>query len=114
MKNIALITNFNIYDKATAALDVGEELVRHGAQVLLASVNKDRIFRMHKNKKEYVYLSLDELPGPIVKDEDALIAEIKKTDGWQADEKYKAFVKRFNPYEDGNSSKRVLARVIKR
>ena len=32
----------------------------------------------------------------------------------KADEKYKAFVKRFNPYEDGNSSKRVLARVIER
>ena len=61
MKNIALITNFNIYDKANAALTVAEELVKYGATVLLASINKDRIFRMHKNKKEYVYLSLDEL-----------------------------------------------------
>ncbi len=61
MKSIALITNFNIYDKANAALTVAEELVKYGARVLLASINKDRIFRMHKNKKEYVYLSLDEL-----------------------------------------------------
>ena len=61
MKSIAIITNFNIYDKANAALTVAEELVRYGARVLLASINKDRIFRMHKNKKEYVYLSLDEL-----------------------------------------------------
>ena len=61
MKNIAIITNFNIYDKANAALEVAEELVKHGARVLIASLNKDRIFRMHKNRKEYVYLSLDEL-----------------------------------------------------
>ncbi len=61
MKNIALITNFNIYDKANAALTVAEELVKYGARVLLASINKDRIFRLHKNRKEYVYLSLDEL-----------------------------------------------------
>lgn len=69
MKNIALITNFNIYDKANAALLVAEELVKHGAQVLLASINKDRIFRMHKNKREYVYVPLEEL----YKEADAII-----------------------------------------
>ena len=47
-----------------------------------------------------------------MKDEGALIEEIKKTDGWEPDEKYLGFVKRFNPYEDGNSSKRVLSRII--
>ena len=67
----------------------------------------------YANEMRGFYLSLDELPGPIVKDEDALISEIRAADSWQADEKYKAFVKRFNPYEDGNSSKRVLARIIK-
>lgn len=60
------------------------------------------------------YLSLDELPGPVVRDEDALIAEIKASDGWTPDEKYEAFRSRFNPYEDGNSSKRVLDRIIER
>ena len=67
----------------------------------------------YANEMRGFYLSLDELPGPIVKDEGALIEEIKKADGWKADEKYREFVKRFNPYEDGNSSKRVLARIIK-
>lgn len=61
MKQIAIVTNFNIYDKANAAIAVAEELVSHGATVLLSSINKDRIFRMHKNRKEFVYLSLDEL-----------------------------------------------------
>ena len=66
----------------------------------------------YANEMRGFYLSLDELPGPIVKDETALIDEIRKTEDWKADDKYKEFVKRFNPYEDGNSSKRVLARVI--
>ena len=67
----------------------------------------------YANEMRGFYLSLDELPGPIVKDEDGLIDEIRKTADWNADDKYKAFVKRFNPYEDGNSSKRVLAKIIK-
>ena len=61
MKNIALITNFNIHEKANAALTVAEALVGFGATVLIASQNKDRIFRLHRNRREYVYLSLEEL-----------------------------------------------------
>jgi NAD+ kinase len=61
MKKIAIITNFNIYEKARAALNVAEELVRLGGEVLLSSVNKDRIFRMHRNRREYVYVSPDEI-----------------------------------------------------
>ncbi|MBQ6151383.1 MAG: CDP-glycerol glycerophosphotransferase family protein [Mogibacterium sp.] len=58
------------------------------------------------------YLSLDELPGPIVRDEGSLIKEIRAADGWKANDTYKNFVRKFNPYEDGCSSKRVLARII--
>lgn len=61
MKSIALVTNFNIYDKANAALRIAEELLRHGVDVLISSVNKDRIFRMHKNRREYRYLAPEEL-----------------------------------------------------
>ncbi len=61
MKRFALITNFNIYDKAQAAMRVAEELVLHGVEVLIPSVNKDRIFRMHKNRREYIYLSQEEV-----------------------------------------------------
>ena len=60
MKKFALITNFNIYDKAVVAMKVAEELLANGAEVLIPSVNKDRIFRMHKNRREYVYLPLEE------------------------------------------------------
>ena len=61
MKSIALITNFNIHDKANAALRVAEELLKLDVRVLIASVNKDKIFRMHKNRREYVYLPLEEV-----------------------------------------------------
>ena len=61
MKKIAIVTNFNIYDKANAALKVADELIGYGATVLLSSINKDRIFRMHKNRKEFVYLSFEEM-----------------------------------------------------
>ena len=68
----------------------------------------------YANEMRGFYLSLDDLPGPVVKDEDALIAEIKAAGEWMPDEKYKEFQKRFNPHEDGNASKRVLEAVIKR
>ncbi|MBE6690839.1 MAG: NAD(+)/NADH kinase [Ruminococcaceae bacterium] len=61
MKRCAIITNFNIYDKAGAAMRVAEELLSLGAEVLLSSVNKDKIFRMHKNRREYVYLPPEEI-----------------------------------------------------
>lgn len=58
---IALITNFNIYDKANAAMTVAEELLKYEVEVLFQSVNKDRIFRMHKSRKEYTYLPPEEI-----------------------------------------------------
>ena len=84
-----------------------------------SNLNRPVIFYMY-DLEQYAgelrgfYLSLDELPGPIVRDEESLIREIRAADGKEPDEKYKAFRKRFNPYEDGKSSARVLARIIVR
>lgn len=61
MQEIALITNFNIYEKASCAMKVAEKLVSYGVRVLIPEVNKDRIFRMHKSRSEYLYLPLDEV-----------------------------------------------------
>ena len=58
------------------------------------------------------YLGLDELPGPIVKEEDELIKCIKETEVWKPDERYEEFHKRFNPLDDGHSSERLLEKVI--
>jgi NAD+ kinase len=61
MQSFALITNFNIHDKANAALEVADKLIELGARVLIPSVNKDKIFRMHKSRKEFEYVSPDEI-----------------------------------------------------
>ena len=84
-----------------------------------SNLRKPVIFYMYDleqyaNEMRGFYMSLDELPGPVVRDEDALIARIRESDEWSPDEKYVAFNKRFNPYEDGNSSARVLKKIIKR
>ena len=84
-----------------------------------ANLRKPEIFYMYDleeyaNELRGFYISLDELPGPIVRDEDALIEEIKAADDWQPDEKYEAFRARFNPKDDGQASKRTLAHIIKK
>ena len=84
-----------------------------------ANLRKPEIFYMYDleeyaNELRGFYISLDELPGPIVRDEDALIAAVRAAEGWQPDEKYEAFLKRFNPKDDGNASARTLARIIER
>ena len=61
MKSFALITNFNILDKANAALAVADKLIELGANVLIPSVNKDKIFRMHKSRKEFEYVAPEDI-----------------------------------------------------
>lgn len=61
MKSIALITNFNIHDKANAALRVADELLRQEVRILIPSVNKDKIFRMHKSRREFEYLPPEQI-----------------------------------------------------
>ena len=83
-----------------------------------ANLRKPVIFYMY-DLEEYAnnlrgfYISLDELPGPIVRDEDALIKEVRKTDEWKPDEKYEQFCRKYNPKDDGHASERTLARIIR-
>ncbi len=57
------------------------------------------------------YLSLDELPGKIVKTEEALIDAIC-TESFVYDEKYQRFNRTYNCLEDGDASKRVVDRIL--
>ena len=61
MKNIALITNFNVHEKANAAICVAEALLQHNVRVLINQQYKEKILRMRKSRKEYVYLPPEEL-----------------------------------------------------
>lgn len=82
-----------------------------------ANLKKPVIFYMYDleeyaNELRGFYISLDELPGPIVRDESALVKEIRDCDEWQPDEKYEAFCAKYNPKDDGHASERVLGRII--
>lgn len=67
----------------------------------------------YKNNLRDFYFGLEELPGPIIKDEKQLLKEIKKTEHFIYTTKYKKFNNKFTYLDDGKSSKRVLEEIIK-
>lgn len=61
MKKAVLITNFNIKEKADAAYIVADKLVPFCSEIRISSNFKDKIFRSHKHRREFVYKNADEL-----------------------------------------------------
>ncbi len=61
MKKIALITNFNIYEKAGAAMRVAERLSAYPCEILVASFNRDKVLRMKRPRMSFTFLPMDEL-----------------------------------------------------
>lgn len=59
MLKIALITNFNIAEKANAAMVVAQRLLEQPCEILIAAFNRDKILRMNKNREEFRYLPLE-------------------------------------------------------
>lgn len=59
MLKIALITNFNIYEKASAAVKVGARLLEKECEVLIAAFNREKLVRIHKDREDFRYLPLD-------------------------------------------------------
>jgi len=60
IKKVLIITNFNIYDKANAAMRVAEKLNSLGCEICTLLYNKDRIFRHNKNRLIFTYLTSEE------------------------------------------------------
>lgn len=59
---IALITNFNITDKANAAMKVAERLWQHeGCEILVAAFHKEKILRMHAGGERFSFLPLESM-----------------------------------------------------
>ena len=84
-----------------------------------ANLRKPIIFYMYDleqyaNELRGFYISLEELPGPIVRDENALLEAVRACDGWTPNEKYDDFCAKYNPKDDGHASERVLKRIIKK
>lgn len=61
MLKIALITNFNIFEKANAADAVAAYLLKKDCEIMIAAFNKEKLQRVHKHREEYKYLPLDSL-----------------------------------------------------
>lgn len=59
IKKVLIVTNFNIYDKANAAIAVAEKLVGCGCEVCSPVYNKDKIIRM-RGRAHFTFLSAEE------------------------------------------------------
>lgn len=59
MLKIALLTNYNINEKANAAMAVANRLLREDCKILIAAFNKEKLVRMHKSREEFCYLPID-------------------------------------------------------
>lgn len=55
MKQIALITNFNISEKLTAAMRVADKLAERVDRILVPVSYKERIMRSKNHRKEFIY-----------------------------------------------------------
>ena len=61
MRNIGLIVNFNVKEKAEAAFAVAEKLSGFDCNILIPSQYKEKIFRALQHKNNFEYLSYDEI-----------------------------------------------------
>lgn len=83
-----------------------------------ANLKKPILFYMYdleayRDEIRGFYLGLEELPGPIVETEEALITAIPQALSQPADEEqYRRFRQRFNPLDDGHASERVIKRLL--
>ena len=61
IEKIAIVTNYNISDKLSAAMEVAEKLSAHVKELFVPDTYKERIFRSHNHKSFFTYLSFDEI-----------------------------------------------------
>lgn len=61
MKNIAIVTNFNISEKANAALKVANYLLQFGCKILVSQYSKDKVLAMKKYKGNIYFLPIEKL-----------------------------------------------------
>lgn len=59
MLKIGLITNFNISEKANAAVQVADRLLQQDCRVLIAAFNRDKLTRMCKSRNEFSYVPME-------------------------------------------------------
>lgn len=61
MKNIAIVTNFNISDKANAAMKVTNYLLKFGCKILVSQYSKERVVSHRKYRGNIYFLPIEKL-----------------------------------------------------
>ena len=61
MLKIALLTNFNIHEKANAAMRVAARLAGEECELLVAAFNREKIERMNRAPRTFRYLPLEQV-----------------------------------------------------
>ena len=61
MQKIALVTNFNIYEKSNAALKVANYLLKFGCKILVSQYSKDRVLSMKNYRGNIYFLPIEKL-----------------------------------------------------
>lgn len=61
MKNIAIVTNFNISDKANAALKVTNYLLKFGCKILVSQYSKEKVLAMKNYRGNIYFLPIEKL-----------------------------------------------------
>lgn len=83
-----------------------------------ANLKKPMLFYMYDlqlyaNNLRGFYINLNELPGPIVEKEDAMLEKIATVNEWFTyDDKYQKFNETYNYLDDGCASARLVERVL--
>ena len=114
------IIDVSKYDDINHLYVVSDMLITDYSSVFFDYANLKRpiLFYMYdfdeyKNKMRDFYLSVDELPGPIVKNKNYLVREIEKlSNDFTYDKNYMKFNEKFNPYSKP-CSKFILNKIIK-
>ena len=61
MKKIAIVTNFNISDKANAALKVTNYLLKFGCKILVSQYSKEKVLAMKNYRGNIYFLPIEKL-----------------------------------------------------
>lgn len=61
MKKIAIVTNFNILEKATAALKVTNYLLKFGCKILVSQYSKEKVLAMKNYRGNIYFLPIEKL-----------------------------------------------------
>lgn len=118
-KYAGFVKNVSKYNDINDLYAISDMLITDYSSVFFDYANLERPilffmydYEQYKNELRGFYLSEDELPGPIVKEEEELLGLLKSYNGEGYEEKYAAFNKKFNPYRDGNGAKAVWEKVL--